>query len=348
MASTSSKIAIIDDANQEGGLKYLFPEADYYIYQRRNGTEGFFKKNKFDVLTNIEDINDEKYDTLFVIKPLYNTPTHYKKDDGSPEYANNCFVKDMSDAFNVTLRIINANTFKNIFFFVNCDYDMDPNFIFKYKTIRSLKSNIVFFKRNYSNKIEYNENVCSFPYLIFFRNTYCIIESITEAAKNMRITDWSFPKNNRVFYSGGVYHHTDEQYGVNVNRISSLNRIRNRLQDLIYIPNHLPHDIYMQEMRNSKFCLDLLGCGNPNLRTFEILEVGSLLISQRSTLQWPFPETFCEETQFDDENDLFDKIQRLIADDNLYQHCLQQQYHIVSTYMNKDAMRNYIINKIEL
>ena len=37
------KIAIIDDENCDGGIKYLFPEADYYMYEPRNGVDGFFE-----------------------------------------------------------------------------------------------------------------------------------------------------------------------------------------------------------------------------------------------------------------------------------------------------------------
>ena len=93
--------------------------------------------------------------------------------------------------------------------------------------------------------------------------------------------------------------------------------------------------------------MDVIGAGDPNLRTFEILHCGSLLISQRTTLVWNFPDSgFCEETIFDNENDLFEKMNRLCSDNELYKKCLRKQNYIVKTYMNLEYMRSYIQNKI--
>lgn len=333
------KIAIIDDENCDGGLKYLFPEADYYIYQQREGVDGFFQKNGFERLTQIENITDKNYSTLFVIKPLYNTVKEYQKSEGGVRYQNTNYIERMDTYFDRTIEIINNNQFKYVCFFVNCDYDMDPNFIFKYKNLK--KENTLFFKRNFSSKIAYEDNVFSFPYIIFFRNNYNVIESLCTMSLKLPV-----PTQNRLFFSGSIYFHTDHNYGVYRNRRSMIQKIHQKLPNLLYIANNLPHEEYMRQMSNSKFCLDLLGCGDPNLRTFEILTSGSLLISERSTLVWNFKSKFCEETIFDDENDLAIKLQKLITDNALYEKCLYKQHAIVRQYMTQQSLRNYISNTI--
>jgi hypothetical protein len=82
-------------------------------------------------------------------------------------------------------------------------------------------------------------------------------------------------------------------------------------------------------LRNSKFSVDLLGVGEPNKRTFEILMSGSLLLSEKNNLKWPFEEEFCEETIFISHIDYLEKLKLLKNNNNLYNKCLQQQYTIV-------------------
>ena len=95
-------------------------------------------------------------------------------------------------------------------------------------------------------------------------------------------------------------------------------------------------------MKNSKYSLDLLGCGDPNIRTFEILSSGSLRLSQRSNIKWTFDEEFCEETIFDNENDLLEKLIRLESNIDLYKKCIDKQNYIVRTCMNKNSIKKYI------
>jgi len=73
-------------------------------------------------------------------------------------------------------------------------------------------------------------------------------------------------------------------------------------------------------MRNSKYSLDLLGIGDPNKRTFEILLSGSLMISEYNDLVWPFEDgdSFMIETIFKNENEFFEKIRELEKDNELY------------------------------
>lgn len=57
---------------------------------------------------------------------------------------------------------------------------------------------------------------------------------------------------------------------------------------------------FLNVMRKSKFSLDLLGAGDPNKRTFEILLSGSLMISEKSDLVWPFDVDFPSFTTADE------------------------------------------------
>lgn len=97
-------------------------------------------------------------------------------------------------------------------------------------------------------------------------------------------------------------------------------------------------------MQTSKFGLDLLGVGEPNKRTFEILLSGSLMLSEKNNLKWPFEEEFSKETIFSDHIDYFEKLKRLREDSDLYNKCLKQQYYIVNKYFNIKWLKNYICN----
>jgi hypothetical protein len=101
-------------------------------------------------------------------------------------------------------------------------------------------------------------------------------------------------------------------------------------------------------LRNSKFSLDLLGVGDPNKRTFEILLSGSLMISQYNELLWPFEEDFLPETKFKDKFEYLKIIYRLSNDHELYQKCLQRQFEIVNKYFNLEWIKNYILNYVKI
>jgi hypothetical protein len=145
----------------------------------------------------------------------------------------------------------------------------------------------------------------------------------------------------RLFFTGSPLIHIDETYGIIRNRLDTLIKISSKIN--IYNPGYLPHEYFINEMKTSKYSLDLLGVGDPNIRTFEILSTGSLRIGEKSNLQWTFEEEFAQETIFIDENDLFEKLLRLENDPVLYQQCLEKQNEIVRKYMNREAIRNYIL-----
>jgi hypothetical protein len=137
-------------------------------------------------------------------------------------------------------------------------------------------------------------------------------------------------------------------YGIRRDRDAMINAINAIFPPGVLYVSHYEYERYMEEMGKSKFALDLLGCGDPNIRSFEIFSTGTLRIAQRSNLKWNFDEDFAEETYFDNEIDLLRKIFRLADDDELYKHCLQQQQYIVNKYMNVNYLKKYVEDICEM
>lgn len=319
------RIAIIDCVNQDLGLKILFPEADYFINNEQECTIRERLKSysyyNINVNKNWANINDTKYDYLFAIIPLYDT------------FVGNTFYKpNIHNIYNNIVNIINKNNFKKIFIFDNYDYDYDPS---EYLINDKIT---YFFKRNYNMNKTYKNNVIPFPFIMF--GEISIIEKIDRGL----IPETKYFKNklNRIFFTGGLYIHDNPQYNIIRDRIT----IYNQIQRFIYNPGYLNYHDFLKEMQNSRISLDLLGVGEPNKRTIEILLSGSLLVSQRHYLKWPFDEDFCEETKFDGFDEFYIKMKNLMYDVELYNRCLLNQYNIVKKYFNKEWLRKYILNYI--
>lgn len=322
------KTAIIDIKNQDTGLKILFPESDYFILEEEfDRTRLNTKYNITPIIHNkpvnaFEYITNNKYDNLFIIAPLYGYLIK--------KIEKNIYLSMLID-------LINSNEFKNICFFDNNDYDYDPNILFDEDFIK--EKCIKFFKRYYNKEKKYNTNVYPFPYITF--GNRCNIENVSDLFYKNINTD---EKICRIFFSGTPLVHIDNEYGLIRNRRDMLINIQTLLN--IHNPGQLPHELFMNEMKNSKYSLDLLGVGDPNTRTFEILCSGSLRIGERSNLKWTFDDEFCEETIFDNANDLLEKIINLENDPELYKKCIDKQNEIVRKYMNIDSLKKYILEKI--
>jgi hypothetical protein len=334
-----NKIAIIDFKNQDVGLKIIFPEAEYFILEEEFDRTQINTKYNINPIVHNKHVNvfdfitDEIYNTLFIIGGLYACLKMYDNK------LNSHFNDDMYyKQFLPIIELIKKNKFKNICFFDNYDYDYDPNIIFDSNFIES--HDVKFFKRYYNKEKTYKSNVYSFPYIIF--GYQCNIEMVTDLFYKYNNPN----KISRIFFSGSPLVHIDDIYGVNRDRRDILNKVIKKIN--LYNPGHLPHNLFMSEMRNSKYSLDLLGVGDPNIRTFEILCSGSLRLWQRSNLKWNFDHDFCEETVFNNENELLEKIIKLENDLELYQRCLNKQNEIVTQHMNRDVLRNYILDKIEI
>lgn len=321
------RIAIIDGVNQDIGLKILFPEASYYIFNSEECTIHHrrisYNKYNFTPLTDMSSINDTQYDILFIILATYNIiPT-------TPYYDKN--IKNIFDSITA---IINNNNFKFVGLFDNYDFDYDPNIY-----INNPKINL-FFKRNYNKTKKYKENVVPFPFIMFGEKSLiekCDIELVSDA-------NYFKPKNNRIFFSGALFTCNDYHYDMKRDRYN----IYKKIQNWIYNPGSLPYNNFIETMRNSKYSLDLLGVGDPNKRTFEILLSGSLMISEYNDLVWPFEDgdSFMIETIFKNENEFFEKISAFEKDNELYIKCLSNQHYIVKKYFNTNWIKNYILSRI--
>jgi hypothetical protein len=149
----------------------------------------------------------------------------------------------------------------------------------------------------------------------------------------------------RIFFSGTLFDHEDREYGVVRSRRNTMKRILTRVH-IDYFMN-LPHDVFMNRMSYYKYALDLLGIGEPNIRTFEILWSGSLRLAERSNLKWNFDDDFCDETYFSDEIELYNNLKKLEESPDLYNKCLMKQNEILHKYMNLPCLRNYIEGKMK-
>ena len=320
------KIAIIDTVNQDIGLKILFPESTYYIHNYENCTIHSRIKSyeyyNFNPKSDLSDITDINYDYLFIVIASYNIlPTHY-------------YQENIKNIYDKIINIINNNNFKFVAWFDNYDFDYDPN-----DFIINSKINI-FFKRNYNKSKKYKDNVVPFPFIMFGEKSLiekCDTELVCE-------NEYFKEKANRCFFTGTLFTNKDYYYDMNRDRKDIYDKIKN----VVYNPGFLRYDNFLNEIRNSKFSIDLLGIGDPNKRTFEILLSGSLMLSQYNDLHWPFDDgdSFSNETIFKDESEFFYKIGKLQEDKELYDKCLKNQYYIVKKYLNTKWLRNYILLRI--
>jgi len=326
------KIAILDEHNEDVGLKILYPECDYFIYKKRTCTQTDDINRRYNITLryDIENINDKNYTHLFVITRPFNS---YKIITDAGIVHHN-LLKDCHEFLSRTITLINNNNFEKVCMFCTDDVEVDPSkMVYNYFDVRK---DITFFLRNYNRNKSYTSNVHPFPFLIFTSNNACSIDRVI----NMRHAKI---QSDKVFFAGNIYNKNDPLSGEFVNREDIIRDIIVKIPDLVHI-NHgyIPNHIFMELLSSFKYCLDLIGCGNPNIRTFEILGSGSLLISQRTNMKWHIDEPFAKETYFTTVDELKDIINRLNTDPALYQKCLEQQYTTVAKYMNREYLRKYI------
>ncbi len=315
------RIAIIDCMNYDIGLKILFPEAHYYICSSELDKSKSYDKYNFKpiLLENYSTITSSKYDILFIVLALYDTlPTtkFYK-----PQ------VRAIYDKINS--EILLKNKFEKVVMFDNYDYDYDPTEIHGNDNID------LFMKRNYNvNKI-YSPKVHTFPFIMF--GEYSIMEKLEDPYFGRD------DRHNGIFFAGSLFYHDDPQYPIRRDR-----RIIYDIQEYVSIYPMVSYTDYMTNMKIYKYALDLVGVGDPNKRTFEILSTGALRIAQRTDLKWPFEDKFEEDTLFSTPEEFFEKIDILNKNPDIYEKCLEKQEEIVKKYFNKGWIRDYIKTILDL
>jgi hypothetical protein len=311
-------------------LKILFPEADYFIHNDEDCTRQYrtssYEHYGFSPNLDFSSIHDKNYDYVFIILSSYDIlpSTPYYKED-------------LKTIFDKITEILNQNNFKFVALFDNYDFDYDPNTIITHPKIN------MFFKRNYNRTKKYSTNVVSFPFFSFGPKNMiekCDRELVSQS-------EYFKEKQTRIFFSGTIFSKIDYD---DMDIVRDRQEIYSKISNYIYNPGNLDYTTYINEIRNSKFSLDLLGVGDPNSRTFEILMSGSLMISQYNHLLWPFTdgESFSKETIFKNETEFKEIIDNLSNNSALYDSCLQNQYSIVQKYFNKEWLRNYLLSKINI
>jgi hypothetical protein len=318
------KIGIIDPAALIPSLKSLFSEADYYAHEPNSffnyisvhhyTKQENLEKYGFEYRTDWENITSDSYDYLFICVPLLDF------------YSSATLTPLFMAMRNKIKNIIDTNNFKKIILFDVFDYDYDPSLI---NTDWKVD---YYFKRNYNKNNTYASNVFPFPYMMFVKP--CVLNMVLNSSQN-NISQ----KINRAMWAGGVYNHIDD-----INNVKSMRKdIYEQIKDLIDTSYFSEYE-FINMIKRYKIVIDLIGVGNPNKRTFEILTNGTLMLSMCGDLAWGFDnnDEFHPDTFFKTADEFKIKLDRLLNDDTHYKTCLEHQNKLVNKYFNKEWLRNYI------
>ena len=311
------KICIFDPACHVPGLKMLFPESEYFSHE----PDSFFNFVATKHYTNAENynytgieyntewnkINSLNYDILFIVVPLadYFDPLNIE------------FGNTLLPMRNRIKGLIDNNTFTKVCLFDIYDYDYDPN------TMNKLWKIDYYFKRNYNKNKSYNSNVFPFPYMMFTKP--CILSMCI----NYKIHN-NYVKNNQAIWCGNLYNHIDNRHNIIRNRLDMYDKIK----DTIITLSNLSNKEWIEEIKRNKIVVDLIGVGDPNHRTMEILTNGSLMLSMVTDLEWGFDkgDNFHEYTLFKTSDEFNCKLYSLLNNEALYNEALTQQNYIVKKY----------------
>lgn len=322
------KLAILDPVNHVPGLKILFPESEYYSYEPDKYF--FYKSTKhytsfqnfieygFNYRTDWDTINSINYDYLFICSTTFDLTKDYYKE---------ILLKIKN--------IINNNNFKLVVLFDIFDYDYDPNTV-----LDGILKIDYYFKRNYNKNKIYNKNVFPFPYIMFLKP--CILSSIIYYDSSLK-SDYLY---NRALWAGGLYNHVDDELKIYRNRKDIYNQIYKFIDSNFWNNRKL----YIENMKKYKIIIDLIGTGEPNQRTIEILTNNKLLMTMCVELNWGFEngDDFHPDIYFSNSLEFKEKLFKLLNDESHYKICLEQQLYITRKYFNKEWFRKYIINKINI
>jgi hypothetical protein len=326
------KLCIIDPAAHVPTLKVLFPEAEYYAHEPddffRHVTTSHYSKQQirdeygFDYRTDWNTISSSNYDYVFISVPLAD---YY--DTVSPEVTQYC-----DRMKNKIQTILNSNTFKCVCLFDTYDYDYDPS-----KMNADWKVDF-YFKRNYVKTRTYANNVFAFPYMMFVKP--CVMKMAIQRDDAVN----SVEKINKALWAGGIYNHTDDKHGIRRMRKDMYDNIK----DSIDTENFSEKD-FIAAIKRYKVVVDLIGVGNPNKRTFEILSSGTLMLTMCGELEWGFEDgdSFHPDTFFESAVEFKDKLAKILNNEDHYHECLSKQQYIVRKYFNKKWLRRYIQKSIQ-
>jgi len=316
-------IAIFDPCQHAAGMKKIFPEADYYIcnnYMEYNqNRENFIKSYVFNYSDEIHKINSDKYEILIVIFPTFDNFKNIASDNSKHTY-------------NIIMSLINNNNFKKVLYFDNYDFDYDLK---DYLAVD--RDNLVIYKRNYNKDKEYSRNVFSFPFIIFGSPKDILWKMIESHDSFTDITN----RQNEVYWSGGLYiHDNDIGYPVYRNRHEYYKMISD---DIVNVSTD--KERFIEKLSTFKFGADILGCGEPNIRTLELLIARTLIIQQENGLKWPFEDGYLvpKELQFNSKEDFKQIINELKTNSDKYDNYMREQNRKFDTYFTSKWLRSYIL-----
>ena len=151
-------------------------------------------------------------------------------------------------------------------------------------------------------------------------------------------------KYNRALWCGNLYNHIDNKNNIKKMRLDMYNGIRDKIDS-----GRFTESEFINKIREYKVIVDLIGVGDPNKRTIEILTTGSLMLSMCGDLNWGFDnnENFHPDTYFKTPEEFTKKLEKLLNDEEHYKKCLEHQEYIVNKYFNKRWLREYIEKKLE-
>jgi hypothetical protein len=324
------KLCIFDPAHNVPGLKLLFPESDYYAIEpcsfftysaiNHMNNEEFNKIYNFNYLTNINNINSDNYDTLFIVLPFLDC------------IENHSMTKDYGvRILRLIEMILENNNFKKVCLFDTYDYDYDPTIYYKNSKIQ------YYFKRNYNKTKKYSSNVFPFPYMMFV--TKCVLRILLEEKETFDTNQ----RDNGIFWCGTIFTHENNDFNIYRDR----NDIFNKIKTNLVVHDTLDNKTFLNTLQKYKIGLDLYGVGDPNKRTFELLASDTLVLTNRTELDWGFEnnDSFSEETYFTNETEFLEKM-KLLENKEIYYKCLNNQRFLKQKYMNKEWLREYILFKI--
>lgn len=318
------KLCIIDPAAHIPSLKILFPESEYFAHEpdgffRYITTHHYTKQQNletygFEYRTDWDNITSYKFDYLIICAPLWD---YHNSNTLAPLF------KNMTDRIKY---IIDNNKFKSVILFDIYDYDYDPN------DLNSPWKIDYYFKRNYNKTKKYLANVFPFPYIMFVKP--CVLGMVINPSENTTPN-----KINRALWAGGIYNHIDEKKGIYRMRQDIFNQIKDSIDT-----GYFPENEFINMLRKYKVVVDLIGVGDPNKRTLEILSNGSLMLSMCGDLDWGFDDgdEFHPDTFFKTADEFKYKLDKILNDEEHYKMCLEQQQKIIKKYFNKKWLRSYI------
>ena len=326
------RLCIIDPAHNIPGLTRLFPDADYYAHEpdsffnyswtNHMSNDEFEKQYGFRYKTDWSPITSENYDHVFIVFTVYDA---YGKKPCQHEIA----VAMLERIY----ALIRSQQFKHVALFDTHDYPYDPN------QYPGQPVNL-FFKRNYSNKITYQSNVVPFPLCMFCKP--CVMWTMLDYTDSPATTRQ--PNIMEAVWIGGTYTHNHKEEGI----IRDRDAIHKQIRPYITSYSSLPYNRYIDALAQYAICVDLIGVGDPNKRTFEILKSGALLMTNIDGLNWGFTdgESFSELCTFSDGQDFLKKKTLLLGNPELYRTAVAQQDLFVRKYFNKSALRHSILTAI--